>query len=466
MWYGTLRAVCGTKMDIIIVGDGKVGYALAEQLTKESHNITIIDKNETALRKADNTLDVMCVKGNGARASVLLEAGVEEADLVIAVTSRDEMNMLTCLTAKKLSGNVRTIARIRDPEYYEEYISLQEQMGIDMVINPEFTAAQEIANILQFPSAMNIELFFGGKERLIDFRVQEGDLLVGNKLSKISGKLPQNILFVAVERDGEAFIPNGDFEFQVYDRVYVMGQITGITNLFKILGRYIQKINTVMMVGGGRTSYYLSKIISKLGMVIKIIEINSEKCLELSELIEEATIIEGDGTDQEVLDSENIEEVDAFIAMTGRDEENLFTAMYGIEKGVDKVITIATRIRIPEIMNKLGLDSIIDPKMITTSYIIGYVRGMQNSRGSIVDALYKIVDGKAEVISFIATGSSRLLNIPIKNLPLKKEIIIACIQHRSTVTIPHGNEKIAVGDKVLIVTKNSHVIKDLNDILE
>lgn len=453
-------------MNIIIVGDGKVGYALAEQLTKEDHSITIIDKNEMALKKADSTLDVMCVKGNGARASVLLEAGVEESDLVIAVTSRDEMNMLTCLTAKKLAGDVRTIARIRDPEYYEEYAALQEQMGIDMVINPEFMAAQEIANILQFPSAMNIELFFGGKERLIDFRIQEGDMLTGNKLSKISGKLPQNILIVAVERDGQAFIPNGDFEFQVYDRVYVMGQITGITNLFKLLGRYIQKINTVMMVGGGRTSYYLTKIISKLGMKIKIIEINPQKCIELSEIIEEATIIEGDGTDQEILDSENIEDMDAFIAMTGRDEENLITAMYGIEKGVDKVITMATRIRIPDIMNKLGLDSIIDPKLVTTSYIIGYVRGMQNSRGSIVEALYKIMDGKAEVISFIANHSARVLNVPIKNLSLKKEIVIACIQHRSTVTIPHGNEKITIGDKVLIVAKSNHVIKDLNDILE
>lgn len=452
-------------MNIIIVGDGKVGYALADQLTKENHSITIIDKNEVALRKADDTLDVMCIKGNGARASVLLEAGVEDADMVIAVTSRDEMNMLTCLTAKKLSSGIKTIARIRDPEHYEEYAGLQEQMGIDMVINPEYAAAQEIANILQFPSAMNIEIFFEGKERLIDFRIQEGDLLVGKKLSKISGKLPQNILFVAVERNGVAHIPNGDFEFEVFDRVYVMGRLAGITDLFKILGRYIQKVNSVLIVGGGRTSYYLTKIISKVGMTVKIIEINPKKCIELSETIEEAIIIEGDGTDQEVLDSENIEEVDAFIAMTGRDEENLITAMYGIEKGVDKVITTATRIRIPGIMSRVGLDSIIEPKMITTSNIIGYVRGIQNSRGSIVEALYKIVDGKAEVISFIANNSSRLLNIPIKDIPLKKEIIIACIQHRSTVTIPHGNEKISAGDKVLIVTKRSDVIKDLNDIL-
>ncbi|ROR30359.1 trk system potassium uptake protein TrkA [Mobilisporobacter senegalensis] len=453
-------------MNIIIVGDGKVGYTIAGYLTKEDHNITIIDKNEEALRKADDTLDVMCVKGNGARASILIEAGIEEADLVIAATSRDELNMLTCFMAKKVAENVKTIARIRDPEYYEEFTTLRHQMGVDMVINPEFTAAQEIANILQFPSAMNIEIFFGGKERLVEFKVMEGDLLVGAKLSKISSKIPQNMLFVAVERGGEAYIPNGDFEFRVNDRVYIMGQITGITNLFKMLGRYVEKINTVLMIGGGRTSYYLTKIISRLGMSVKIIEIDSKKCLHLADTVEEAIIIEGDGTNQDVLDSENLEEIDAFIAMTGRDEENLITAMYAVEKGVDKVIAMTTRMNLPNVINKLGLDSIIDPKIITASYITGYVRGMQNTKGSIVEALYKIMDGKVEVISFIANETTSFLNIPIKNLSLKKELVIACILHRSVVTIPHGNESITVGDKVLVVTKNHHIIKDLNDILE
>lgn len=453
-------------MNIIIVGDGKVGYTIAGYLAKEDHDITIIDKNEEALRKADDTLDVMCVKGNGARASVLLEAGLEEADLVIAATSRDEMNMLTCITAKKLSDRIKTIARIREPEYYEEFTTLKQQIGVDMVINPEFTAAEEIANILQFPSAMNIEIFFGGKERLVEFRVMEGDFLAGAKLSKISTRLPKNVLFVAVERDEEAYIPNGDFEFQVNDRVYIMGQLTGITNLFKMLGRYIQKVNTVLMVGGGRTSYYLTKIISRLGMSVKIIEIDPKKCLKLADTVEEAIIIEGDGTNQDVLESENLEEVDAFIAMTGRDEENLITAMYAVEKGVDKVIAMTTRINLPNVVNKLGLDSIVDPKVITASYITGYVRGMQNSRGSIVDALYKIMDGKAEVISFIANESTKFLNVPIKDLTLKEELVIACILHRNMVTIPHGNESISVGDKVLIVTKSHHIIKDLNDILE
>lgn len=452
-------------MNIIIVGDGKVGYTLASHLSKEEHSITIIDKNEVALRKANDTLDVMCVKGNGARASILIEAGVEKADLVIAATSKDELNMLTCFTAKKLSINVKTIARIRDPEYYEEFTVLRHSMGVDMVINPEFTAAHEIANILQFPSALNVELFFGGKERLVEFRVQEGDMLVGAMLSKISKKLPKNMLFVAVERDGKPNIPNGDFVFEVNDKVFVMGHILGITNLFKLLGRYIRKINTVLIIGGGRTSYYLTKIITKLGMSVKIIEIDPKKSLQLAETLEEAIIIQGDGTDQEVLESENLDEIDAFISLTGRDEENLVTAMFALDSGVDKVIAMTTRMNLSSVATKLGLDSIVDPKVITASYIIGYVRGMQNSKGSIVDTVYKIMDGKAEVIIFIANSSTQFINKPIKELSLKEELIIACILHNSIATIPHGNESIQVGDKVLIVTKGHHIIRDLNDIL-
>lgn len=452
-------------MNIIIVGDGKVGYTLADHLSQEEHNITIIDKNEEALRKADDTLDVMCIKGNGARASVLIEAGIEEADLVIAATSKDELNMLTCLTAKKVSPSISTFARIRDPEYYEEVTMLHHSMGVDMVINPEFTAAQEIANILQFPSAMNVELFFGGKVRLIEFRIQKGDLLANNRISKLGNKITKNILFVAVERNGESFIPMGDFEFLVDDKVYVMGQLAGITNLFKTLGIYMEKVKSVFMVGGGRTSYYLTKIITKIGMGVKIIEIDPKKCIELSENLDNALIIEGDGTDQEVLDSENFEEIDAFITMTGRDEENLITAMYAIEKNVDKVIAMTTRTNLPNVVDKLGIDSIIDPKKITANYITGYVRGMQNSAGSIVDALYKIMDGKAEVIAFVANETTRFINIPIKKLTLKSDIIIACILHNNEVSIPHGEEVIANGDKVLIVTKNHHIIRDLNDIL-
>lgn len=451
-------------MNIIIIGDGKVGYTIAEHLAKEDHNITIIDNNEEALKKADDTLDVMCIKGNGARKSVLLEAGIETADILIAVTSRDEMNMVCCLMAKKIC-DIRTVARIRDPEYYEEFSDLQQNVGIDVVINPEYAAALEIANILQFPSAMNIEPFFGGRVRMVEFRVQKGDMLDGLKLFQLGSKWPENTLVLAVERRQEVYIPGGDFEFREGDKLFVMGQIRSLAEMFRRMNRYLQKVDSVMIAGGGRTAYYLTKIIERLNISVKIIEISNKKCQKLSEDLPHAMIIEGDGTDREVLEAENIEDVDAFITMTGRDEENLITAMYAVERGVDKVIAMTTRVNLPSIINKLGLDSVVSPKLVTASYIIGYVRGMQNSEGGIVESLYKIVDGKAEIISFIANDTAKVLNVPLRELKLKKEVLIACIQHGSNIIVPHGNEQIQEGDKVLVVTKDDTLILSLDDIV-
>ena len=451
-------------MNIIIVGDGKVGYTLAENLAQENHNITIIDKNEEALRRADESLDVMCIKGNGARISVLLEAGIEEADILIAVTSRDEVNMVCCLTAKRLT-DIRTIARIRDPEYFEEYRELRENMGIDMIINPEYSAAYEIAKILQFPSAINVENFFGGKVRMAEFRIKKEDnLLLGKPLFKIAELLPKNILFVAVERGEDIIIPNGMFEFQAGDLLYIMGYVNDCARFFRYLNRMTHKINSVMIVGGGRTAHYLTKIISKR-MNVKIIEVNPKKCLELSETLSNAMIIEGDGTNLGILESENLEGVDAFVTMMGRDEENLITAMYALDRGVDKVIAMTTRVNLPTIINRLGLDSVVSPKMVTAGYILCYVRGIQNSQGSVVESVYKIAGGKAEAISFRANNSTTFLNTPLKELQFKPETLITCIEHNGKAIIPHGNECIQAGDRVLIVTKDNHVIVDLNDIL-
>lgn len=452
-------------MRIIIVGNGKVGYTIAENLIEEHHDIVFVDKDEMALRRADETMDVMCIKGNGACKSVLLEAGIQETDILIAVTSRDEINMICCLTAKRL-GKVRTIARIREPEYFEEFTDLREDMGIDMIINPEYSAAMEIANILQFPSAMNVESFFGGRVLIAEFRLLASDFMVDNKLSKISGKLPKNLLIAVVERKGEAIIPDGNFEFKDGDKIFAIGQLSGITNLFKSLGHYVDRIHSVMIAGGGRITYYLAKIIAKLGMLTKIIEIDVNKCLHLSEILNDAMIIEGDGTNPALLESENIEDTDAFITMTGRDEENLITAMFALEMGVQKVIAMTSRVNMPGIINKLGLDSVISPKMVTANNIIAYVRGIQNSRGSFVEALYKIVDGKAEIISFIASKNTKFLDIPLKELKTKKDVLVTCIYHLNIMIIPHGNEKIQLGDKVLVIASSKHVLMDLNDIME
>lgn len=451
-------------MNIIIIGDGKVGYTIAEHLAKENHNITIIDNNEDALKKADDSLDVMCVKGNGARKSVLIEAGVETADILIAATSRDELNMVCCLMAKKIC-DIRTIARIRDPEYYEDFSDVQQNLGIDVVINPEYTAALEIANILQFPSAMNVEPFFGGRVKMVEFLVQKNDMLDGFSLSQLGNKWPANTLVLAVERNLEVQIPDGEFTFKEGDRLFVMGQLMSLNQLFRLMHRYVQKVDSVMIAGGGRSAYYLAKIIERLNISIKIIEISNKKCQKLAEDIPYAMIIEGDGTDPDVLEAENIEDADAFITMTGRDEENLITAMYAVERGVDKVVALTTRINLPSIVGKLGLDSVISPKLVTASYIIGYVRGIQNSEGSVVESLYKIVDGKAEIITFIINEQSKIINIPLKDLKIKKGILVACIQRGIRIIVPHGNEMLQAGDKILVVTKNDAIITSLDDII-
>ncbi|MFW5633130.1 MAG: NAD-binding protein, partial [Acetivibrio ethanolgignens] len=274
-----------------------------------------------------------------------------------------------------------------------------------------------------------------------------------------------NTLVLAVERRQEVYIPGGDFEFQEGDKLFVMGQIRSLGEMFRRMNRYLQKVDSVMIAGGGRTAYYLTKIIERLNISVKIIEISNKKCQKLSEDLPHAMIIEGDGTDREVLEAENIEDVDAFITMTGRDEENLITAMYAVERGVDKVIAMTTRVNLPSIINKLGLDSVVSPKLVTASYIIGYVRGMQNSEGGIVESLYKIVDGKAEIISFIANDTAKVLNLPLRELKLKKEVLIACIQHGSNIIVPHGNEQIQEGDKVLVVTKDDTLILSLDAIV-
>jgi trk system potassium uptake protein TrkA len=451
-------------MNIIIIGDGKVGYTIAQHLAKENHDITIIDNRENALKKADDSLDVMCIKGNGARKSVLLEAGIKNADILIAVTSRDEINMVCCMVAKKIC-NIRTVARIRDPEYYEEFSDLQQNVGIDIVINPEHAAAIEIANILQFPSAMNIEPCFGGRIRMVEFRVRKEDMLNGASLSELGSRWPDNTLVVAVEREQEVHIPDGDFAFQEGDKIYVMGQIKSLTEMFRLMNRYVQKVHSVMIIGGGRMAYYLTKIVERLNISVKIIEISPQKCWQYAETMPNATVIEGDGTDPSLLEAENIEDVDAFITMTGRDEENLFTAMYAVERGVDKVIALTTRVDLTSIIRKLGLDSIVSPKLVAVGHIIGYIRAMQNSSGGVLESVYKIVDGNAEILCFVANNEKKVLNRPLRELKLKKEVLVACIQHRNAIIIPRGNETIQENDRVLIVVKDNTKIHCLDDIV-
>ena len=452
-------------MKIIIVGDGKVGFTLAEHLSQEKHDITVIDTNDDALKRASEALDVMCVKGNGASISALRESGVDTADVIIAATSMDEVNMVCCLTAKRL-GAKYTIARVRNVEYALELSTLKKELGIDLVINPENATAVEIARLLRFPPAANIETFYRGRVELISFRVQEDDFLVGHPLSAQAHRLQElPMLFCAAEREGEVIIPDGSFVPQAGDRLYIIGQPVGLNAFFKMLGRYTPKIKDVFLVGGGRITHYLAAILENLGMRVKVVEKQMERCRHLSEVLPRTTVICGDGTDEELLESENIANADAFIALTDRDEDNLIISLYAMQQGLSKVIVKSNRQNYVGIAQAVGLDSVISPKLITANQILQVVRGIKNSKGSVMNALYKIANGSAEAMEFVANETTRHLGVALKDLRLKRGILVAVLVHQSRIIIPDGSSSIQNGDTVIIVSRNQHIL-DINDIYD
>jgi trk system potassium uptake protein TrkA len=439
-------------MKIIIVGDGKVGYTLAENLSKEDHDVTIVDKNPEALRRAHDNLDVMCIKGSGVSVNVLLEAGIRDADLLLAATSSDEMNMVCALTGKKL-GAKRTVARIRDPEYANELSMLKNELDLDMIINPEQATALEIVKLLQFPSALNVESFAKGRVRLIEIKVTDDVPIVGMKLKKIPGRISASVLIGAIERQGDVFIPDGEAEIMVNDTIYIVGNTLNTFNFCKALGKCTLKVRRVMIVGGGRIGYYLSKMIIQMGMKVKLIEIDKARCLELSELIPEALIIQGDGTNTEFLASENLNEMDAFIAMTGRDEDNLILSLLAKQAGVQKVITKVARINSESLIKALEIDSIVSPRLITANHILQYVRGLKNAQTTSIETLYKTVNGQAEMLEFLVRQDRWYLNTPLKKLKMIKNTIIAAIVRKNDIIIPHGNDLLHLNDRVILFAK-------------
>jgi trk system potassium uptake protein TrkA len=450
-------------MKIIIIGDGKVGYALAENLSKEDNDVTIIDKDPEPLKKASEYLDVMCIKGNGVSTKILMEAGVSDADLLIAATTSDEMNMVCCLTAKKLGAH-HTIARIRDPEYASELSALKRDLGLDMVINPEHACANEIGRVLSHPAAVNVEPFAKGRVELVEVKVVEGMPLIGMKLKDISGKITSSILIGAVLRDEEVIIPNGEFQINENDTIYVIGKPYNVFDFCSRVGIYNNKVRNVMIIGGGRIAYYLAQYLDEAGMKSKIIEIDRERCYELSELLPNTLIIHGDGSEETVLNSENLSDMDAFVAVTGRDEENLLASLYAKRCGVHKIIAKINRINYASLIKDMGIDSIVSPKQITADDIIKFVRGLKNAMGNPVETLYRIINGKAEAIEFVAGQTTRFLNIPLRDLKLKEGILVAGIVRKNEIIIPHGKDVIKLGDSVILIVKDNQ-FSDFNDIV-
>jgi len=452
-------------LKIIIVGDGKVGFTLAEHLSREEHDVTVIDTNDDALRRASESLDVLCVKGNGASIMALRESGVDTADIIIAAASLDEVNMVCCLTAKRL-GAKYTIARVRNVEYAVELSVLKKELGIDMVINPENATAVEISRLLRFPSAANIETFYRGRVELIGFRVQEDDFICGHSLAELNHRVKElPILFCAAERGDEVIIPDGRYAPQAGDKLYLIGQPIGMSQFFKLLGRYTPKVKDVFIVGGGRIAHYLTAILEGMNMHVKLVERNMDRCRHISEVLPRTMVICGDGTDQELLESESVSASDAFIALTDRDEDNLIISLYAMQMGIGKVIAKSNRQNYAGIARAVGLDSVISPKLITANQILQVVRGMENSKGSVMTALYKIASGNAEAMEFVVNQTTRHLGQPLKDLKLKKGILIAVIIHHNRIVIPEGSSSMSQGDTVIIVSRDQGIL-DVNDIFD
>ncbi|MBQ8535812.1 MAG: Trk system potassium transporter TrkA [Clostridia bacterium] len=452
-------------MRILVVGDGKVGHTLAEHLAREDHDVVIVDRAEEVLAHSEDTLDVLCVRGSGANAQTLIEAGVDKADIIIAATASDETNMLCCLMGKRL-GAKYAVARIRDPEYNQSLNLLQRELGIDRAINPEKATAQEISRLLRFPFASTIESFAKGRVEMVEFRAQEKDCMVGcamKDLSRLNKGIPQ-VLYCAIERAGEVIIPNGETVIQPGDRVHVAADPVTITSYFRYLGKSSYRVKNVMLLGGGRISYYLAKIIVPMGIKVSLVELNKEKAASLSELLPQVNVIWGDGTDQELLEQEGLGEMDAFVTLCDRDEENLMTGLYAVTQGVPKVIVKNNRAPYMDIIASMGLDSMVSPKAITCANILRYVRALANSQGSAVEKLYRLMDGKAEALEFIAKEGDSYIGIPLKDLTVRKNTLVAVIVRRGQVIVPFGNDHIEGGDSVIIVAKESG-LSDLNEVI-
>lgn len=449
-------------MKIVIIGCGKVGYTLAEQLTIENHDVTVIDNDNKVLERVQDSLDVMVIAGNGAALDIQKAARVGEADLLIATTQHDELNLLCCIVAKRL-GCGHTISRVRNTDYTNQVRFMRDDFGLSMTVNPELAIARSIYRTLQYPSFLKIDSFGKGRIDLVELMVSEGSILAGKSLIELSRELKLKILVCAVERNSQVFIPKGDFVLQAGDKINVTAPSTELTKLIKKLEISKNKIRNVMMVGGGRVAEYLTEQLIKMGVDVKILETESDRCIELATKFPEVLVINSDGSDESVLLAEGITETDALVALTGIDEKNIVISMYAESLGVSKTVSKIDRIAYRTLFSENSVGSSVCPTDVIAADIIRYVRAIDNTESSIL-TLHRIVDGKAEAIEFIATAKTRGLDTSLRDLRLKNNILIACIVHDGEISIPNGNDRIQLGDTVIVVTSCGEPVSDLNDI--
>jgi len=453
------KKVQGLK--IIIVGCGKVGTTLVESLSKEKHDITVVDINPQVVQRVTGTYDVMGIPGNGASYSVQIDAGIENADLIIAVTESDELNLLCCTIAKKV-GDCAAVARVRNPDYSAELSYLRDQLGISLIINPELETASEIARLLRLPTALEISSFAKGHAEIVKFRIPQGNVLHEMKLASLA-EFKCDLLICAVEREGNLVIPDGSFELREMDLVSFLATPINTQNFFKKINVETHQVRNCTIIGGGKTSYYLAKQLLETNISVKLFEMNEQRCDELSVLLPKALVIHGDGSDESLLREEGIENAEAFVPLTGLDEENILLTLFAHKNSNTKVITKINRSTFIDVIDSMDLGSVIYPRYMTTEKIVAYVRAMQNSIGSNIETLYHLFDNRAEAIEFKVEKDSPVIGKPLMELPLKDELLIACLNRKGKIIIPRGADSIQAGDRVIVVTAHTgfHDVKDI-----
>lgn len=451
-------------MKIIIAGDGKVGLALTRLLAQEGHDLVTIDSNPNILEHEMQEIDVISLTGNCAAMNTLKEANVEQAEVLVAATSADETNLLCCLTARRMNPRLHTIARVRSPEYTKQLYMMREEFGLSLIINPEREAAREIFRLMQIPGVLKRETFAKGRVEIVELLINEGSLLENVILHHLPHVLGGcKVLVCAVVRDGKAFIPTGDRTLRRGDHVYVTAPVASLSELTKKMGITQKKIRHVMLVGGGRVGYYLAQSLISAGVHVKIIEKDPERCRQLASLLPRAAIIQADGTVQSVLESEGLSEMDALVTLTGMDEQNIITSMYGNMLGVPNIITKVNRMEMSGMLEKLPVGSVISPKELCSENIVQYVRAMEKQAGAAV-SVHRIAEGRAEALEFVINKKSDHIGEPLKNLKLKKNVLLSCITRHGNTTIPDGNSTVEVGDTVIVVTSREEPILQFNDI--
>lgn len=450
-------------MKIILVGGGKVGTALARQLSEEGHNVTVIDTNKPRVEHISEAYDVMGIVGNGASIATLYEAGIEEADVFIAITGSDELNLLCCMFAKK-AGHCHTIARVRNPSYSHELEFIKKQTGISAIVNPEMAAAMEISHLLRFPGASKIDTFADGRVRLIKCALTEAQGMDGMAIRDILSRLGSDVLVCAVERGADVLIPNGDFVLRNGDQVTFLATQERARDFFQKINLPVRPVKNALIVGGGAIAFYLSQELLENKVRVRIVERDLARCMQLAEELPEAQILNEDGSNRDFLLSEGLGSTEAFVALTNIDEENVLLTLFAKKHSKGKLVTKINRLEFDDIISGLELGSIVYPKYMTCDYIVQYVRALQNEAGSNVKTLYRILDDRVEALEFTVHEESKATGVPLSRLRLKQNLLLCCIMRGEQILIPRGGDEIQVGDNVIVVTLE-HGLHDLRDIV-